>query len=140
MAGAVWTKHYRPYYAGPKEHRANFVHFADAARAFILASEKQPANVIINVVDGSAVSFGTFIDTFAQTLGRNKPRRIPTWAVCFAPIITAQQVKQLKLRAAQVDNSRARQLLDWTPTYPSYREGLAQTVRVWREEKSKGGA
>jgi nucleoside-diphosphate-sugar epimerase len=51
------------------------VHFADAARAFILASEKQPANGIMNIVDGSAVSFGTFIDTFAQALGRKKPRR-----------------------------------------------------------------
>jgi len=128
-------KHRRPYYAGPKEHRANFVHFADAARAVVMASEKQPANAIINVVDGSAVSFGTFIDTFAQTLGRKKPRRIPTWTARFAPNITSQQVKQLKLRAAQVDNSKARQLLDWTPLYPSYREGLAQTVRVWREEK-----
>jgi len=128
-------KRYRPYYAGPKEHRANFVHFADAARALILAGEKQPANATINVVDGSAVSFGTFIDTFAQALGRKKPRRIPIWAVRFAPLITSQQVKQLKLHAAQVDNSRARQLLDWTPLYPSCREGLAQTVRVWRGEK-----
>jgi len=128
-------KRLRPYYAGHKEHRGNFVHFADAAQAAVLASEKQPANAIINVVDGTAVSFGTFIDTFAQTLGRKKPRRIPTWAVRFAPIITSQQVKQLKLHAAQVDNSRARELLDWTPTYPSYREGLAQTVRVWRGEK-----
>ena len=129
-------KHFRPYYAGPKEHRANFVHFADAARAVVLAGEKQPANAIINVVDGSAVSFGTFIDTFAQALGRKKPRRIPTWAVRFAPAIASQQVKQLKLHAAQVDNSRARQLLDWTPQFPSYREGLVQTVHVWREEKS----
>jgi UDP-glucose 4-epimerase len=128
-------KRKRPYYAGPKEHRANFVHFADAARALILASEKQPADVIINIVDGSAVSFGTFIDAFAQTLDRKKPRRIPTWAVRFAPLITPQQVKQLKLHAVQVDNSKARQLLDWTLAYPSYREGLAQTVSVWREEE-----
>jgi nucleoside-diphosphate-sugar epimerase len=128
-------KRFRPYYAGPNEHRANFVHVADAARAAVLACEKQPANMIINVVDGSAVSFGTFIDTFAQALGRKKPRRIPTWAVRFAPLITPQQVKQLRLRAAQVDNSRARNLLDWTPTYPSYWEGLVQTVRVWHEEQ-----
>ena len=101
-------KRFRPYYAGPEEHRGNFVHFADAARAAVLAGEKQPANVVVNVVDGTAVSFGTFIDTFAQALGRKKPRRIPTWAVRFAPLITPQQVKQLKLRAAQVDNSRAR--------------------------------
>jgi nucleoside-diphosphate-sugar epimerase len=131
-------KRFRPYYAGPEEHRGNFLHFADAARAAVLAGEKQPANAIVNVVDGSAVSFGTFIDTFAHTLGRKKPRRIPTWAVRFAPLITSQQVTQLKLHAAQVDNSRARQLLDWTPAYPNYREGLAQTVRVWREEKRKG--
>lgn len=130
-------KHRRPYYAGPEQGRANFVHFADAARAAVLAGEKQPVNAIINVVDGTAVSFGTFIDTFAQALGRKKPRRIPTSVVRFAPIITSQQVKQLKLHAAQVDNSRARQLLDWTPLYPSYREGLAQTVRVWREEKRR---
>jgi len=131
-------KRFRPYYAGPEEHRGNFVHFTDAARAAVLAGEKQPANVIINVVDGTAVSFGIFIDTFAQALGRKKPRRIPLWAVRFAPAIASQQVKQLNLHAAQVDNSRARRLLEWTPAYPSYHEGLAQTVRVWREENRKG--
>ena len=70
-----------------------------------------------------------------RSLGRKQPRRIPTWAVRFAPVIAGQQVQQLKLHAAQVDNGKARRLLDWNPQFPSCREGLAQTVRVWREAK-----
>lgn len=131
-------KRHRAYYAGPQENRANFVHLTDAARAIVSASEKQPADVIINIVDGAAVSFGTFIDNFAAALGRKKPRRIPTRVVRFLPFqITRQQVKQLKMRTAQAGNGRAHKLLDWVPKYPSYREGLAQTVRVWREEDDK---
>ena len=40
-------KRKRPYYAGPRGHCTNFVHFADAAQVLILASEKQPADVIV---------------------------------------------------------------------------------------------
>lgn len=125
----------RPYYAGSEKHVGNFVHFEDAARAVALAIEKRPANEIINVVDGTAVSFGTFIDYYANCLGRKKPRRIPTLTVRFAPIITGQQVKQLSIHAAQVDNQKASSLLDWKPDFPSYKEGLVQTVTVQRENK-----
>jgi nucleoside-diphosphate-sugar epimerase len=126
----------RPYYAGSKKHVGNFVHFSDAARAIALAAEKQPADEIINVVDGTAVSFGTFIDTYANCLGRQKPRRLPTTAVRFLPLtIAPQQIKQLNIRAAQVDSSKAGDLLGWTPEYPSYEQGLAQTVRVQRGQK-----
>ena len=126
----------RPYYAGPKKHVGNFVHFDDAAKALCLAVEKQPADEIINIVDGTAVSFGTFIDYYANCLGHQKPRRIPSFFIRLAPLfITPQQIKQLDIHAAQVDNSKARTLLGWTPQFPSYKQGLAQTVRVWRGQK-----
>lgn len=128
-------KAFRPYYAGPQKHLGSFVHFNDAARALVLAAEKQPANEIINVVDGTPVSFGTFIDYYAHCLGHKKPRRIPKILVRFAPIIAAQQIKQLDIHGAQVSSSKAHELLGWAPEFPSYEQGLVQTVQVQRGQK-----
>ena len=128
-------KLHRPYYAGSKKHVGNFVHFNDAARAVMLAAEKQPANEIVNIVDGTPVSFGTFIDSYAKLLGYKKPRHIHKTLIRLAPyFITPQQVKQLDIQGAQVDNHKARELLGWTPQFPNYKVGLAQTVRVLHEE------
>jgi len=127
-------KLFRPYYAGPQEHLGNFVHFSDAARALLLAAEQQPENEIINIVDGVPVSFGNFIDTYAQLLGRKKPSRIPRTLIRLAPyFITLQQIKQLDIQGAAVDNQKAGELLGWTPQFADYEEGLAQTVRVMNE-------
>ncbi|MCB0032919.1 MAG: NAD(P)-dependent oxidoreductase [Anaerolineales bacterium] len=127
----------RPYYAGPENHRANFVHFEDAARALVLTAEKQPAGRIINIVDGTAASFGDLIDEYANQLGRRQPSRIPSLLVGALPLlITPQQVKMLELTADKLGYEKAEKLLGWTPQYSDYRAGLAQTLRSWGKEES----
>ena len=127
---------HRPYYAGPKQHLANFVHFNDAARAIVLAANKKPAEELINIVDGTPASFGDFIDYYAHCLGFKRPRRLAKLFARFAPIISRQQLQQLEIRAAPIDNSRARKLLGWDPEFKSYKEGLHQTVQVQRGTSS----
>lgn len=127
----------RPYYAGPESHRANYVHFEDAAPALVLTVDKQPAGRIINVVDGTAASFGDLIDEYARQLGRRKPSRIPSLLVGAVPLlITPQQVKMLELTADELGYEKAEQLLGWTPQYSDYRAGLAQTLQRWGKEES----
>ncbi|MDX1415966.1 MAG: NAD(P)-dependent oxidoreductase [Candidatus Promineifilaceae bacterium] len=122
----------RPYYAGSKNHLANFVHFNDAARAIARVANKKPAKEIFNIVDGTPTSFGSFIDYYAQCLGYKRPRRLAKLFARLAPIITRQQLQQLDIRAAPVDNSKARKLLGWIPEFTNYKIGLQQTAQVQR--------
>ena len=36
----------------------------------------------------------------------------------------------------KVSNSKAKRLLDWKPEYPSYREGLAATIKEIKEKNN----
>jgi nucleoside-diphosphate-sugar epimerase len=36
----------------------------------------------------------------------------------------------------KVSNSKAKRLLDWKPEYPSYKEGLATTIKEMKEKKN----
>ncbi|WP_017314899.1 NAD-dependent epimerase/dehydratase family protein [Mastigocladopsis repens] len=123
----------RPYFAGRPSNLANWLHFEDAAIALVQVAQKQPTGAVLNVVDGNPVSFADFIDNFAFTLGRKRPGHIPMWLTPLALIlvIKPQQVELLEL-STTVKNDAIRQQLGWSPRYANYREGLQQTVQIWR--------
>jgi nucleoside-diphosphate-sugar epimerase len=127
----------RPYYSGPATNQSNFLHFEDAANALALVVERQPAGEIFNVVDGSPVSFGDFIDTFALYLGKRRPPHLPVaskWLV--RGFINSAQFKVLEL-STKVSNSKISQKLGWQPCYPNYQVGLEQTVLRWKGRVAK---
>ncbi|MBW4630962.1 MAG: NAD-dependent epimerase/dehydratase family protein [Iphinoe sp. HA4291-MV1] len=123
----------RPYFAGRPNNLANWLHFEDAAIALVQITQQQPAGAVFNVVDGTQVSFADFIDHFAFTLGRKRPGHIPMWLTPLALllVIKPQQVELLEL-STTVKNDLIRQQLGWSPRYANYREGLEQTVELWR--------
>lgn len=122
----------RPYFAGPDSNLGNWLHFEDAASALVQVAQQQPKGAIFNVVDGVPVSFADFIDRFAFTLGRKRPGHIPMWLTPLALVlvVTPQQVDLLKL-STTVGGDSFRKQFGWSPHYPSYREGLQQTVETW---------
>lgn len=123
---------HRPYFAGPPTHRANWLHFSDAARALVLLSEAATApreRAYAIVADAS--SFTDFMDHFAHLLGVKHPLHIPLWASGLArAIITKEQMVLLR----QARTTSAQPFSDefgWTPEFADYHEGLAATLRAW---------
>ncbi len=104
---------------------ASWVHVDDAARAFQLAIDKGAAGQTYNVVDDVPVSFGDFVRRIAEVSGTPKPSSMPaSVAKLFAPYPVVVATTNIP-----VDNGKAKQQLSWTPSYPSYREGLEATFR-----------
>lgn len=104
---------------------ASWVHVEDAARAVQLAVEKSPAGETYNVVDDEPVAFGDFVRTIAEVSGAPKPASIPTFVVkVFAPYPVVVATTNIP-----VDNAKTKQQLGWNLSYPTYREGLAATLR-----------
>lgn len=126
----------RPYFAGPTSNLGNWLHFEDAAQALVHVAKQQPSGAVFNVVDRTPVSFTDFIDFFAFSLSRSRPGHIPMWLTPLALllVVTPQQVELLKLQTT-VNSDAITQQMGWSPRYPSYREGLQQTVQIWQTHK-----
>lgn len=125
-------KLHRPYYAGPENHLANFLHYEDAAQALVQVIEAQPSGAF-NIVDGTPVPFATFIDTYALKLGYSQPGHIPEFTAPVAQVIIKPQQMKLLDQSTTVNSDRIREL-GWTPKYPSYEAGLDQTIALWRQQ------
>lgn len=127
-------KLHRPYYAGPEDNLANFLHYEDAARALVLVAEWQPVGEIFNVVDGTPIAFANFIDTYAMKLGYSKPGHIPLFTAPVAKVIIKEPQMEILDTSTTVSRDRITQKLNWKPEYASYQEGLEQTLKVWRQQ------
>ena len=95
----------------------SFVHVEDAARAALLALDWPPG--IVNIVDDEPAPGTVWLPVYAATLGAP------------APPVTAGQPRA----ARGATNRKARQLLNWQPVYPSWREGFLQVVQEWRSQR-----
>ena len=124
----------RPYYAGPEDNLANFLHYEDAAKALVLVVEQQPVGKVFNVVDGAPIPFAKFIDTYAMKMGYSQPAHIPLFTAPVAKVIIKEPQMEILDISTTVNSDRARQQLNWSPSYANYDEGLEQTLSVWQQQ------
>jgi nucleoside-diphosphate-sugar epimerase len=99
----------------------SFVTVADAARATLLALEKDVRGVL-NVVDDDPAPVREWLPAYAESLGAKPPRRLPVWLV--RPLAGSFAVRWLtEMRGAS--NERAKRELGWQPEPASWREGFS---------------
>jgi nucleoside-diphosphate-sugar epimerase len=104
------------------------IHTDDAASAYVAAAE-HPKSGVWHIVDNELVPVGTFLKEFAARLGAPAPRRVPVW---LAKWLAGEQAVEYLTKANRTTNARFRLDFDWTPRYPTYREGLDQIVAAWK--------
>lgn len=98
----------------------SFIHLADAVSATVAAVERG-APGIYNVVDDEPAPVAQWLPYLAQVTGAPRPWRIPAWLA--RPMIGEMGVR-LMTSVRGSSNAKARSELDWTLTYPSWREGF----------------
>lgn len=99
----------------------SWIHLTDAAAATVAAMDKGVAGQAYNIVDDEPVTWGEMITEHAKTAGTKPPRRLPGWLIRLAAPYFATLMIDTNLR---VSNAKAKTELGWTPTLPSYREGV----------------
>jgi nucleoside-diphosphate-sugar epimerase len=115
---------------GRRDAELSVVHADDAASAFVAAAEVD-ASGTYHVVDGVPVTGAAFFEAFTDLLDAPSPGRIPAWlARFFVGEVNAEGFAS----PMPTTNEKATRDLDWTPEYPSYREGLRQVVDTWRAD------
>ncbi|WP_433136828.1 NAD-dependent epimerase/dehydratase family protein [Actinomadura nitritigenes] len=98
----------------------SFVHIADAADATVAAVENGGRGVY-NIVDDDPAPVARWLPELAAMLGAKKPMRVPRFIGRLAAG-PAGVVLMTELRGAS--NAKAKRELGWTPSHPSWRQGL----------------
>jgi nucleoside-diphosphate-sugar epimerase len=119
---------------GRRDAVLSYVHAGDAAHAFAAAAEGE-ATGLFHVVDDEPATFAAFLRTFADELGAPPPRRVPAW---LARRFVDSDAVRLLTTSMPTSNDRLEAAFDWTPRYPTYREGLAAVVATWRADGTVG--
>jgi nucleoside-diphosphate-sugar epimerase len=114
---------------GRRDATLSFVHVDDIGRAFAAAVEGE-ATGTFHVVDDEPVTYADFVRTLADRLGAPSPRRVPAW---LARLFVGDNLVRLLTCPMPTSNDRFRAAFDWTPRYPTYREGVDEVVERWRE-------
>jgi nucleoside-diphosphate-sugar epimerase len=109
------------------------VHADDAASAIIKAIEKQPVGEKFIIADDTPVSQKDFTTYMAELMHQKKPGHIPGWII---RCLLGKDFYAIIRMNCVVSNAKAKDLLDWKPAYPSYREGLAATLAEIKKSKN----
>lgn len=99
------------------------IHHDDAATATVAALERGTAGAY-NIVDDRPTTWRELIEGIA--LSRNAPRPIPLpgWVLRAAAPYAGKMMTGVNMH---VSNAKAKRDLGWTPRYPTFREGLADS-------------
>jgi nucleoside-diphosphate-sugar epimerase len=101
-------------------------HIADAASATVAAIEHPVPGAVLNICDDEPAPAREFLPAIAKVVGARPPRHIPRWV---ARLIGPHLV-HMTVTARGASNKRAKEVLGWQPSVPTWREGFAQLSTV----------
>jgi nucleoside-diphosphate-sugar epimerase len=123
-----------PFPFGAIHNRRSLVFVGNLADAIVSAVEHPAAaGETFLVSDGPAVSSPELVRAIAHALGR-RPRLLdvpPSLLTLAGRVLRRDAVVQRLLGSLEIDSSRIRTTLDWTPPY-TMQQGLAETASWWR--------
>lgn len=110
----------KPVIWGDGTQERDFVYVEDVAEANILAAKTKDETdgEVINIGRGDPVTFNQVVQKLNDVLGKNiEPEKI-------------ENPRDKYVQEHKADNSRAKELLGWTPTH-SFEEGLEKTLAYY---------
>jgi nucleoside-diphosphate-sugar epimerase len=118
---------------GKGENYIPNIHAEDAASAIIKTLEKLPVGEKFIIADDTPVTQRDFSIHMLELMNKKQPGHIP--AFMFRLILGKDFYEVIRMNC-KVSNEKAKKILDWQPEYPSYKEGLKETIREIKEKKN----
>lgn len=109
------------------------IHASDAASAIIKAIEKLPIGEKFIIADDTSVTQKDFTIHMAALMNKKTPGHIPAFII---KLVLGNDFYEIIRLNCKVSNSKAKRLLDWKPEYPSYKEGLEETIKEMKEKEN----
>lgn len=102
------------------------IHIDDAASATVAALDRAPAGASYDIVDDRAVSMTDIVLMLAEQAGAPRPITVPAWV----PRLVAPYLTRITSIRLPLSNARAKAELEWSPSYPTWRDGLASISKA----------
>jgi nucleoside-diphosphate-sugar epimerase len=102
----------------------SFLHIDDSAHATLLALERGPSG-IYNIVDDDPAPVSAWLPALAEMLGAKPPRHLPGW---IGRLMIGEAGISMMTQIRGSSNAKAKRLLDWKPTYTSWRQGFRRML------------
>jgi nucleoside-diphosphate-sugar epimerase len=102
------------------------IHIDDAVSATVAALDRAQAGGVYDIVDDQAVSMSDIVAEIARQSGSRAPLAVPPWI----PKLLSPYMAGLLALQLPLSNAKARADLQWRPAYPTWREGVSQTLRA----------
>ncbi|MFI6682022.1 NAD-dependent epimerase/dehydratase family protein [Kribbella sp. NPDC050470] len=102
----------------------SFIETRDAAAATLAAIERGEPGVY-NIVDDDPAPVAEWLPYLAEVAGAKPPMHLPGW---LGRLIAGEFVLAQMTTVRGASNEKARKELDWTPKYPSWRDGFPAWV------------
>jgi nucleoside-diphosphate-sugar epimerase len=99
-----------------------FIHHSDAATATVAALMRGRPNSAYNIVDDEPATFRQLVTAIADARHAPRPLTLPAWLLRIVAPYGGVLLDGVSMR---VSNAKARSELNWTPAYPSYRDGIS---------------
>lgn len=103
---------------------SSFVHVDDAAGATVVALDRGEPG-IYNVCDDDPAMMREWLPAYARALGAKPPWRIPA---LIARLVAGRMAVAQATELRGASNAKAKRELGWTPRYPSWRQGLPESL------------
>jgi len=98
----------------------SFLHIDDAASATVAAIDRgQPG--LYNICDDDPAPVREWLPALAEAIGAKPPMRVPAWV---GRIAIGDNGVRMMTATRGSSNAKAKRELDWTPQYPSWRDGF----------------
>ena len=107
------------------------IHAIDAASAIIKAIEKLPIGEKILIADDTPVTQKDFTIYMAKLMNKKQPKTIPGFVI---KLVLGNDFYEILRMNCIVSNAKAKKLLGWIPQYPSYQDGLPNTIKEMKEK------
>jgi nucleoside-diphosphate-sugar epimerase len=98
----------------------SFVHADDVATATLAAVESN-ATGTLDVVDDEPAAVAEWLPALADAVGAPSPRRVPVW---LGRLLAGDAIVAMSTALQGTSNVEAKRVLDWSPRWPSWREGF----------------
>jgi 2-alkyl-3-oxoalkanoate reductase len=100
----------------------SMVHITDAASATVAAIERGRRG-IYHVADDEPAPVREVLLELARVLDAKPPHRVPAW---LARMLAGKGAVEIMTQARGITSEKIKRDLDWTPRYPSWRQGFAE--------------
>jgi len=109
------------------------IYAGDVANAIMKAIERMPIGEKFIIADDTPVTQKDFTLYMAELMNKKRPGKIPGFVI---KLILGKDFYEIIRMNCKVSNKKAKKVLGWHLKYPSYKEGLPETIKEIKENKN----